>query len=206
MNRLTDLIPRCRVTGSVRVDGQDIYGPGVNLITLRKRIGMIFQRPNPFPVSIRKNIELPLKTHGVRKSSELEERMENALKAVGLFEEVKDRLNTLATNLSGGQQQRLCLARALALKPEIILLDEPCNSLDPISSAVVEELILQLKSQYTMILVTHNLAQAKRTADQVALFWYQNGAGYLLEIGSCEQIFERPQQEITASYIRGIRG
>ncbi|MEK7487096.1 MAG: phosphate ABC transporter ATP-binding protein [Planctomycetota bacterium] len=206
LNRLIDLIPRCKVTGHIFLEGQDIYGPGINLIALRKRIGMIFQKPNPFPVSIRKNLELPLRTHGVRRQNELDERIEVALKSVGLFEEVKDRLQASAMTLSGGQQQRLCLARALSLKPEIILLDEPCSSLDPLSSAVVEEFILKLKRQYTIILVTHNLAQAKRMADSVALFWYQNGAGYLLEVGACEQIFENPQQEITASYIRGTQG
>jgi phosphate transport system ATP-binding protein len=203
---LTDLLPRCRVAGSIFLDSADIHALGTDVIALRRRVGMIFQKPNPFPLSIRKNIELPLREHGVRQRVACEEIVEAVLKDVGLWPEVKDRLNASALALSGGQQQRLCIARALALKPDVILFDEPCSALDPISSGVVEDLIAGLRHRFTVVIVTHNLAQARRIADDVALFWMQNGAGRLIEFGPCQQIFEAPEHELTAAYVNGIRG
>ena len=206
LNRLTDLLPSCRVTGRVCVDGVDVHESSTDVVDLRRRIGMIFQKPNPFPLSIRRNIELPLKEHGVRGRDRLNRIVETVLSDVGLWDEVKDRLSGSALSLSGGQQQRLCIARALALKPQVILLDEPCSSLDPISSGVVEDLILSLRKRYTVLLVTHNLAQARRIADDAALFWSVGGVGRLIESGACKKIFEAPTQEITAAYIHGARG
>jgi phosphate transport system ATP-binding protein len=206
LNRLTDLIPGARVRGRALLDGGDVLAPGVDVIALRRRVGMIFQKPNPFPLSIRRNIELPLREHGVREPDELAARVEQSLRAVGLWDEVKDRLGGPAQALSGGQQQRLCIARAVALRPEVILLDEPCSSLDPISSGVVEDLIASLRDRYTVVIVTHNLAQARRIADRVALFWVQDGAGQLIEDGPCDQIFGAPRESLTTAYINGIRG
>lgn len=206
LNRLTDLLPRCRVEGNVFLDSADIRALGTDVIALRRRVGMIFQKPNPFPLSIRKNIELPLREHGVRQHAVLAETVEMALKDVGLWPEVKDRLNASALSLSGGQQQRLCIARALALKPDVVLFDEPCSALDPISSGVVEDLIAGLRGRFTVIIVTHNLAQARRIADDVAFFWMREGAGHLIEFGECRKIFETPEQELTAAYVNGIRG
>jgi phosphate transport system ATP-binding protein len=167
---------------------------------------MIFQKPNPFPMSIRRNIAMPLREHGMKDRGELESAVEQALRDVGLWEEVKDRLDASALTLSGGQQQRLCIARALALKPAALLLDEPCSALDPIASGVVEDLMFSLRRKYTLIVITHNLAQARRIADDVAVFWVQGGCGVLIEAGPVGQIFDSPCEEITASYIRGIRG
>lgn len=203
LNRLSDLIPNCRVTGRVFVENGNILDPEVDVVALRRRVGMIFQRPNPFPLSIRRNLELPLRQHGIRPRSRLAELMERALRDVGLWEEVRDRLDGPAQALSGGQQQRLCIARALALEPEALLLDEPCSSLDPLSSGVVEELILSLRDRYTLLAVTHNLAQARRIADSVAVFWPLDGCGHLIEHGATRQIFEAPRHELTASYISG---
>lgn len=206
LNRLTDLIPEARVSGQVRIDGNDVLHPATDLLTLRRRVGMIFQKPNPFPFSVRRNLEFPLREHGVRDRTRLEQAVETALRDVGLWDEVKDRLNSPAPALSGGQQQRLCLARALALGPEALLLDEPCSALDPIASGVVEDLILRLRDRLTLLVVTHNLAQAKRIADHAALFWVQEGAGRLVESGPARQIFEAPQQRVTADYVTGVRG
>lgn len=206
LNRLTDLLPSCRVTGRVIVDGGDVHEACTDVVALRRRVGMIFQKPNPFPLSIRKNIELPLKEHGVRGRDRLSDIVETVFRDVGLWDEIKDRLHGSALSLSGGQQQRLCIARALALKPQVILLDEPCSSLDPISSGVVEDLILSLRKRYTVLIVTHNLAQARRIADDVAFFWSVGGTGRLIEFGGCKKIFEAPTQEITAAYIHGARG
>ncbi len=167
---------------------------------------MICQRPNPFPLSIRRNLELPLREHGVSGAEERARRMELALRDVGLWNEVKDRLEGPALSLSGGQQQRLCLARALALEPRALLLDEPCSALDPISSGVVEELIAGLKGRCTMVIATHNLAQARRIADDVAFFWTQDGRGCLVESGPVSQIFEAPHHPLTAAYVRGLKG
>ena len=206
LNRLTDLIPGCRVSGRVGFGDLDVLDSNTDVMTLRRRVGMIFQKPNPFPFSVRRNLEFPLREHGERDRKALEEKIETALRNVGLWDEVKDRLHTSAQSLSGGQQQRLCLARALALGPEVLLLDEPCSALDPISSGVVEDLIVRLRERYTLIVVTHNLAQARRIADEVALFWVQNGSGQLIEFGDVRQVFEAPQQKLTADYITGMRG
>ena len=206
LNRLTDLVPRCEVRGAIRVEGQDIHRDLVDVVALRRRIGMIFQRPNPFPLTIRRNLTFPLRHHGVRDRGELQTKVETALRDVGLWDEVKDRLDSPALELSGGQQQRLCLARALALQPEALLLDEPCSALDPIAGGVVEDLISSLRRRYTVVVVTHNLAQARRLADDVALFWLENGAGRLIEYGPVKQVFEQPAHELTAAYVGGIRG
>jgi phosphate transport system ATP-binding protein len=206
LNRLTELIPGASMTGSLRLSGGEIGNGTVDLIALRRRVGMIFQKPNPFPLSIRKNLEFPLREHGVRDRAEIDATVEKCLRDVGLWDEVKDRLAAPALSLSGGQQQRLSIARALALKPEMLLLDEPCSALDPISSGVVEDLIKSLRPRYTMVIVTHNLAQARRIADQVAVFWVQNGTGRLIEKGPVAQIFDSPRDPLTAAYISGTRG
>ena len=205
INRMSDMTPSCRVTGSIRFHDQEVLDRDADLIELRKRIGMIFQKPNPFPLSIRKNIELPLKEHGVRNKSELADRVEFNLKEAGIWSEVKDRLSAPALSLSGGQQQRLCIARALSLKPEVILMDEPCSSLDPISSGCVEDLILKLKASSTIVLVSHDIGQAKRVADQIAVFWYENGTGRIVETCQDRDSFETSQHPITRCFIDGNR-
>lgn len=206
LNRLTDLIPRCRVSGRIQVGSLDVLNPKIDAIALRRRVGMIFQKPNPFPLSIWKNLALPLREHGIRNREQVDHIVETTLQDVGLWDEVKDRLNAPALSLSGGQQQRLCIARALVLQPEVLLLDEPCSALDPISSGVVEDLIANLRGRYTQLIVTHNLAQARRIADYAALFWVQDGVGRLIEYGTVEQIFETPQEALTAAYVNGMRG
>jgi len=206
LNRLTDLIPGCHVSGSVRLGSEEILGAKVDVVGLRRRIGMIFQKPSPFPFSIVKNLTVPLWEHRVRDRDTVEALVEQALTDVGLWAEVKDRLSAPAQSLSGGQQQRLCLARALVLKPEVLLLDEPCSALDPLASGVVEDLIASFRGRYTVLVVTHNLAQARRIADDVAVFWVRDGAGQLIESGSVQQIFEAPQEELTRSYMTGLRG
>lgn len=206
LNRLTDLIPHCRVKGRIRIGNLEVLDANIDAIALRRKVGMIFQKPNPFPLSIWKNLELPLREHGIRNREQIDAIVETTLKDVGLWDEVKDRLHTSALALSGGQQQRLCIARALGLQPEVILLDEPCSALDPISSGVVEDLITKLRGRYTLLIVTHNLAQAKRIADGVALFWVQDGVGQLIESGNAAQIFEFPQHPLTVAYVTGIRG
>ena len=206
LNRLTDLIPRCHVSGRVHLGELDVLSPKTDVLQLRRRVGMIFQKPNPFPLSIRKNLEFPLREHGMTDREHLDHLLLTTLQDVGLWAEVKDRLESPALALSGGQQQRLCMARALALSPEVLLMDEPCSALDPLSSGVVEDLITSLRRRYTIVVVTHNLAQARRIADDVALFWVQHGTGQLIEQGSSKQIFDHPQHELTAAYINGIRG
>ncbi len=206
LNRLTDLVPGCRVSGHAHVAGLDVWDPRTDVVALRRRVGMLFQKPNPFPLSIRHNVELALREHGLCDRRQLGDSVETGLRAVGLWDEVKDRLNASALTLSGGQQQRLCLARALVLKPEVLLMDEPCSALDPLASGTVEDLILSLRGRYTIVIVTHNLAQARRIADDVALFWLQDGAGRLIEAGPAEQIFQSPSQPLTEAYIDGIRG
>ena len=205
-NRLTDLIPSCHVAGVVRVGGGSINERGIDVMTLRRRVGMIFQKPNPFPFSIRRNLEFPLKEFGVQDREELQMRIEMALRDVGLWDEVSNRLDRPAFSLSGGQQQRLCLARALVLRPEALLLDEPCSALDPLSSGVVEELIAGLRGRYTVVIVTHNLAQARRIADHAALFWVQEGVGRLVESGPAERFFDSPRESLTAAYVQGRKG
>lgn len=206
LNRLSDLVPGCRVEGCVVLDGEDIRAPQIDVQVLRRRVGMIFQKPNPFPLSIRRNLEMPLKEHGVRNRAELDERVWRALADVGLWEEVKDRLDRPALALSGGQQQRLCIARALALRPEVLLMDEPCSALDPLSSAIVEDLIASLRGRYTVVIVTHNLAQARRIANYAGFFWVKDRAGALIEFDLCHRIFEAPRHELTAAYVGGRRG
>ncbi len=206
LNRLTDLIPACLVSGRITIDTLDVLAPQTDVIRLRRRIGMIFQKPNPFPLSIRRNLEFPLREHGMRDRTQLSTAIETALRDVGLWDEVKDRLDSPALALSGGQQQRLCIARALALSPEMLLMDEPCSALDPISSGIVEDLIVRLRGRYTILIVTHNLAQARRIANDAALFWVHNGAGRLIEAGPAKQIFEDPRDPLTAAYVSGMRG
>lgn len=206
LNRLTDLIPNCQVRGEVRIGEMDVYHPKTDVIALRQKVGLIFQKPNPFPLSIQRNLELPLREHGCRDREEISRRIETALREVGLWEEVKDRLSRSALQLSGGQQQRLCLARCLVLKPEVILLDEPCSALDPISTRVVEDLLRRLRKRLTLVIVTHNLAQAKRLADTVAVFWAENGQGRIIEHGPIEDVFSHPQHALTAEYLQGEWG
>ncbi len=205
LNRLTDLIPGCRVEGRIAIGDVDVRAAATDAITLRRRVGMIFQKPNPFPLSIRRNLELPLKEHGVSRR-ERTGIIKAALEDVGLWGEVKDRLDTPALQLSGGQQQRLCIARALALRPEILLLDEPCSALDPISSDVVEQLITSFRGRFTVVVVTHNLNQARRIADYAAFFWTTNGTGRLVEHGTSDQIFQTPQDKLTEAYVNGRAG
>ena len=206
LNRLVDLVPGSRVRGNITIDGLNLRDPSVDMMALRRRVGMVFQRPNPFPLSIFKNLAMPLREHGIRDSHEIERRIEQALRDVGLWNEVKDQLGKSALALSGGQQQRLCIARALVLEPAVLLMDEPCSALDPLSSAVVEDLILRLRSRYTVLIVTHNLAQARRIANYVAFFWVRDSVGSLVEFGHCRQIFEQPVHALTGDYIRGMRG
>ena len=204
LNRLHELTPNARLQGTTLLDRQDIATLGET--NLRRRVGMLFQKPNPFPLSIYRNIAFPLREHGVRDRHHIDAILETVLQEVGLWNEVKDRLNAPALALSGGQQQRLCLARALALGPEVLLMDEPCSALDPIASEVVEDLIIRLRGHYTVLVVTHNLAQAKRIADDVAVFWWQAGVGQLIEFGPVAQIFETPHHPLTLDYVRGTRG
>jgi len=206
LNRLTDLIPGCRVTGEILLsDGSAVTDPRTDVLSLRRRVGIVFQRPNPFPQSIRRNFEIPLREHGWSKR-EIPDRMESALKEVGLWNEVCDRLHQSAVSLSGGQQQRLCIARALALEPEAVLFDEPCSALDPIAAGTVEDLILSLREKVTVVIVTHNLAQARRIADRAAVFWVREGAGALIEHGPAGQVFSAPVDPDAALYLSGARG
>jgi len=206
LNRLTDLVPNCQVTGTIRFGNVDILSPHTDVLPLRRRIGMIFQKPNPFPFSIRRNLAFPLKEHGIRDTATIETFIQQTLMRVGLWEEVRDRLDSPALALSGGQQQRLCIARALILSPEVLLMDEPCSALDPLSSGVVEDLITRLRHHYTIVIVTHNLPQARRMADQVALFWVQDGTGQLIETQTTFEFFRHPQHALTKEYINGMRG
>ncbi|MCB1937222.1 MAG: phosphate ABC transporter ATP-binding protein [Nitrosomonas sp.] len=206
INRLTDLIPGCSINGRILINGQDIHAANNNVQALRRNIGMVFQKPTPFPLSVRRNLSLPLNEHGVIKKSEVAAIIEQVLQDVGLWGEVCDRLDTPALSLSGGQQQRLCIARALALNPEILLMDEPCSALDPIASGVVEDLINRLQGRYTIVIVTHNLAQARRIANYAAFFWVRERTGQLIEFGRCQHIFESPNHELTAAFVNGHRG
>jgi len=206
LNRMTDLYPAVRISGSIQLGDLDVLAPTTDVIALRRRVGMIFQKPNPFPLSIRGNLALPLRELGMRRKADLDAAIQGALEEVGLWSEVRDRLAAPAIALSGGQQQRLCIARALVLRPEVILMDEPCSALDPIASGVVEDLIASLRGSLTVVIVTHNLAQARRIADDVAVMWACNGAGCLAEVGATRQIFEDPRDPITVAYVRGERG
>ena len=202
LNRMNDLIDGTRVEGSVLLDGEDIYGPKVEVTTLRKRVGMVFQRPNPFPMSIYDNIAYGPRLHGVRKKQELDSIVEASLRGAALFDEVKDRLKKSALSLSGGQQQRLCIARALAVEPEVLLMDEPTAALDPISTQKIEELILDLKWHYTVAIVTHNMQQAARVSDYTAFFL----VGEMVEYDETSRIFGNPADKRTADYIGGRFG
>ncbi|MCW7540993.1 phosphate ABC transporter ATP-binding protein [Aquabacterium sp. A7-Y] len=206
LNRMIDLVTCSAVSGRVLMQGADLYSGAVVPLMLRRHVGMVFQKPNPFPLSIRKNLEMPLRELGLHRRAELDDRIERVLTDVGLWKEVKDQLNKSALALSGGQQQRLCIARALALSPSAVLLDEPCSALDPLSSGAVEDLIVQLRGRYTVVVVTHNLAQARRIADEVGLFWVQDGCGFLIEFGTSRQVFTAPQHRLTCEYICGMRG
>lgn len=206
LNRLTDLIPGATVQGRIELDGLDVRHAATDLLALRRRVGMIFQKPHPFPLSIRRNLELPLKEHGFKKRAVLDEKIERALRDVGLWDEVSDRLDSPALALSGGQQQRLCIARALVLDPEVLLMDEPCSALDPISSRVVEELIQRLRGRLTVVIVTHNLAQARRIANYAAFFWMKERVGQLIEFGQCRTLFDTPQDALTQAYVSGAAG
>ncbi len=206
LNRMTDMIPGAHVSGSIAFEGQDLLARDRDLLTLRRRIGMIFQKPNPFPLSIWRNLALPLHEHGVKSRTLARDRITRALRDVGLWDEVSDRLDAPALSLSGGQQQRLCIARALVLEPEVLLMDEPCSALDPIASGVVEELIQRLRGRYTLVVVTHNLAQARRIANYAAFFWMKERVGRLVEFGQCQQVFEAPANRLTAAYVSGQKG
>lgn len=206
INRLIDMVPKAQVSGEILMGDQSLLSAEIDLTHLRRQIGMIFQKPTPFPFSIKKNLDLPLREHGVKAKSTRDDIIEKVLKDVGLWCEVEGRLESPAMNLSGGQQQRLCIARAIALCPQVILMDEPCSALDPIASAVVEELILKLSEQYTIAIVTHNLSQARRISDNAAMFWLINGVGQLIEFGSTKEIFDNPKSGVTASYVNGLRG
>jgi phosphate transport system ATP-binding protein len=201
INRMNDLVMNCRIEGSVRIDSQDIYSKDVDVVDLRKRVGMVFQKPNPFPMSIHDNIAYGPKIHGVAKK-EIDGIVQDALRSGALWDEVADRLSISALNLSGGQQQRLCIARTLAVKPEVILFDEPCSALDPISTSKIEELIMELKKKYTIVIVTHNMQQAARISDNTAFFL----TGDLIEYGKTDQIFENPKMKPTEDYITGRFG
>ena len=205
LNRLTDLIPSASVTGRVLVDDVDALASKEAPPGLRQRIGMIFQRPNPFPVSIERNVQLALREHGTRDRQQLKEITESCLRRVGLFDEVKDRLRAPATSLSGGQQQRLCIARALALEPEALLFDEPTSALDPLAAGVIEELIAELGQQLAIAIVTHDLAQARRLADDLAVFWYRDGCGVLAAAGPASELFENAGDPDAIAYLAGVR-
>jgi phosphate transport system ATP-binding protein len=202
INRMNDLIPDVKITGQMLVEGIDIYDKNVDVVNIRKKIGMVFQKSNPFPKSIYENIAYGPKINGIKDKTQLDEIVETSLKQAAIWEEVKDRLGDSALGLSGGQQQRLCIARTLAVSPDIILMDEPASALDPISTSKIEELVHELKEQYTIIIVTHNMQQAARTSDYTAFFYL----GELIEIGKTNAIFTKPEQKQTEDYITGRFG
>jgi len=203
LNRMNDIIPGSRVEGDIKIDGRDIYAPGTDVVALRRRVGMVFQKSNPFPKSIFENIAYGLRLNGMAGSrSELQGRVEESLRAAAIWDEVKDRLHESALAMSGGQQQRLCIARALAVKPEVLLMDEPASALDPIATQRIEELIYQLKTTYTIVIVTHNMQQAARVSDQTAFFWL----GRLVEVGATDKIFTNPGEKLTEDYVTGRFG
>ena len=201
LNRMNDLVEGCKITGKILLDGKDIYG-NIDINQLRKRVGMVFQKPNPFPMSIYDNIAYGPRTHGIRKKSQLDEIVEKALRDAAIWDEVKDRLKKNALGMSGGQQQRLCIARALAVEPEVLLMDEPTSALDPISTSKIEDLALELKNKYTIIMVTHNMQQAARIADKTAFFLL----GEVVEFNQTAKIFNMPQDKRTEEYISGRFG
>ena len=202
LNRMNDLIPGVKITGDVRYRDQDIFASGTDVNELRREIGMVFQKPNPFPMSIYDNIAYGPRTHGIKNRAKLDEIVEKSLRGAAIWDEVKDRLKKNALGLSGGQQQRLCIARALAVEPEVLLMDEPTSALDPISTSKIEELAMQLKEQYTIVIVTHNMQQAVRISDRTAFFLL----GELVECGDTQQLFSQPQDKRTEDYITGRFG
>ncbi len=209
INRMHEVIPGAHSTGSVLLDGVDLYGKGVDPVAVRRNIGMVFQRANPFPaMSIRDNVVAGLKLNGVKNKKQLDEVCERSLRSANLWEEVKDRLDRSGASLSGGQQQRLCIARAVAVEPEVLLMDEPCSALDPISTLAIEDLVNELKEQFTVVIVTHNMQQAARVSDRTAFFNLkaQGEPGHLVEIDSTEQIFSNPTEKATEDYISGRFG
>ena len=201
LNRMNDMVEGCKITGEVRLDGDDVY-KDIDENVLRRRVGMVFQKPNPFPMSVYDNIAFGPRTHGIRSKAELDEIVERSLKQAAIWDELKDRLKKSALGLSGGQQQRLCIARALAVEPEVILMDEPTSALDPISTSKIEDLALELKKNYTIIMVTHNMQQAARISDNTVFFLL----GEIVEAGKTEQIFRNPTQKKTEDYITGRFG
>ena len=202
LNRMNDLIPGVKITGDVRYRDQDIFAPGTDVNELRREIGMVFQKPNPFPMSIYDNIAYGPRTHGIKNRARLDEIVEKSLRGAAIWDEVKDRLKKNALGLSGGQQQRLCIARALAVEPEVLLMDEPTSALDPISTSKIEELAMELKEHYTIVIVTHNMQQAVRISDNTAFFLL----GELVEYGETEQMFSQPREKKTEDYITGRFG
>ena len=201
LNRMNDLVEGCRITGKVTLEGQDIYN-GMDVNLLRKRVGMVFQKPNPFPMSIYDNIAYGPRTHGIRSKAKLDDIVEKSLRNAAIWDETKDRLKTSALGMSGGQQQRLCIARALAVQPDILLMDGPTSALDPISTSKIEDLCMELKKDYTIIIVTHNMQQAARISDKTAFFLL----GEVIEMGETDQIFSMPKDERTENYISGRFG
>lgn len=201
LNRMNDMVEGCRITGDVRLDGEDIYG-NMDVNILRKRVGMVFQKPNPFPMSVYDNIAFGPRTHGIRKKEQLDVIVERSLKQAAIWDELKDRLKKSALGLSGGQQQRLCIARALAVEPEVILMDEPTSALDPISTSKIEDLAIELKDKYTIIMVTHNMQQAARISDTTVFFLL----GEIIEAGQTDVIFNKPADKRTEDYITGRFG
>ena len=201
LNRMNDLVEGCKITGHILLDGQDVYGE-MNPNILRKRVGMVFQKPNPFPMSIYDNIAYGPRTHGIRNKAELDEIVENSLRNSGVWDELKDRLKKNALGLSGGQQQRLCIARALAVSPEVLLMDEPTSALDPIYTSIIEDLVLELKKDYTIVMVTHNMQQATRVSDRTAFFLL----GEVIEVNKTETLFSLPKDKRTEDYITGRFG
>jgi phosphate transport system ATP-binding protein len=202
LNRMNDLIPGARHRGSVIIDGRDIYAPGTDLLALRRKVGMVFQRPNPFPLSVYDNVTYGLRVHGVRDRRVLEERLVRSLEAVHLWDELKDRLDDIACDLAGEQQQRLCIARLVAVEPEIVLMDEPCSALDPVATQNIEALMHELKKEYSIVIVTHNMQQAARVSDFTGYFLL----GELVEFGRTEQVFTNPADRRTEDYITGRFG
>ena len=201
LNRMNDLVEGCRITGSILLDGEDIYGD-MDINLLRKRVGMVFQKPNPFPMSVYDNIAYGPRTHGIHSKAQLDDIVEKSLRDAAIWDELKDRLKKSALGLSGGQQQRLCIARALAVQPEVLLMDEPTSALDPISTSKIEDLAVELKKDYTIVMVTHNMQQAARISDKTAFFLL----GEVIEFGETEQIFSRPKNKKTEYYITGRFG
>ena len=201
LNRMNDLVEGCKITGDIRLDGEDIYGD-IDVNLLRKRVGMVFQKPNPFPMSIYDNIAYGPRTHGIHSKEKLDDIVERALRSASIWDEVKDRLKKSALGMSGGQQQRLCIARALAVQPDVILMDEPTSALDPISTSKIEDLVLELKKDYTIIMVTHNMQQATRVSDRTVFFLL----GEVIEDGKTEELFSMPRDKRTEDYITGRFG